>query len=129
MNGKFSNVWKKLLIWFSAYFSFISFAIVGGYVIVKEDDEELRKTTKVAFLVTLIFAAISAFLSIYYNCYAMAQNASAGAYNFYRWMNFFTTIGKILTYATFMIISIFVNNKKVEDKKADKETEKVSENA
>lgn len=131
MNGKFSNTWKKLLIWFSAYFSFIAFAIVGGYVVVKEDDEELKKTTKVAFLVTLIFAAISAFLSIYYNCYSLSQGSTSGAYDFYKWLSFFNIIGRIVTYAAFMIVSIFIKDKKTETKKVEekKETEKVSENA
>ena len=39
MNSNWSKKWKKCLIWFSSYISFIAFAIVGGYVIIKNDDE------------------------------------------------------------------------------------------
>ena len=50
MKKVWTNRWKKVLIWLSGYLSFIAFAIVGGYTIVKSEDEELKKTTKAAFL-------------------------------------------------------------------------------
>ena len=39
MNEKF----KKVFILLSGYLSFIAFAIVGGYVFVKSDSEELKR--------------------------------------------------------------------------------------
>ena len=43
MKKIWTNRWKKALIWFSGYFSLIAFAIVGGYVIVKSEDDDRRK--------------------------------------------------------------------------------------
>ena len=46
MNGKINSTWKKLFVWISAYLSYIAFALVGGYVFVKEEDEDVKKTSK-----------------------------------------------------------------------------------
>ena len=64
MKEGWTNRWKRLLIWVSGYLSIIAYVIVGGYFMVKSDDEDLKKTAKSAFIVTIIFTAISAFLAI-----------------------------------------------------------------
>ena len=107
MNSNWSKKWKKCLIWFSSYISFIAFAIVGGYVIIKNDDEELKKTTKLAFIVTLIFAAINAFVSIYYNFLSMGDSyVLSGAYDFYNIFYKLVNIAEIVVYAVFIIIEL-----------------------
>ncbi len=107
MNSNWSNKWKKCLIWFSAYMNFIAYALVGGYVIVKNDDEELKKTTKVALVVSLIFAAISAFLSIFYNFLSMGDNYyNSAAYDFYDIFSKIVSVGKIVVFAIFIIIEL-----------------------
>ncbi len=104
MNGVWSEKWKKALIWFSAYASFVAFALTGGYVIVKNDDEELKKTTKTAFFVTLIFAAISAFLSIFYNFASMSDRFyNSGAYDFYSITTSLVAVAKIVVYTVFIV--------------------------
>lgn len=42
---------KKVFILLSGYLSFIAFAIVGGYVFIKSDSEELKKTAKLTLIV------------------------------------------------------------------------------
>lgn len=129
MNGKINSTWKKLFVWISAYLSYIAFALVGGYVFVKEEDEEVKKQAKLALFVTVIFACISAFLAIYSNCFGMSGTSySSGAYEFYRWCTFFVNIGKILTYAVFTILAIVPKKdkqEKITEKKEEPQTEKV----
>ena len=58
MKEVWSKSWKKILIWACGYVSIIAFAIAGGYAIVKSEDEELKKTAKTCFIVTLVFGYI-----------------------------------------------------------------------
>lgn len=44
MKEVWTKKWKKVLIWVSGYFSLLAYAIVGGYVIVKSEDDELKRT-------------------------------------------------------------------------------------
>lgn len=126
MNGKINSTWKKLFVWISAYLSFVAFAVVGGYVFVKEEDEDVKKQAKLALFVTVIFACISAFLAIYSNCMGMTTT-SGGAYDFYRWFSFFVNIGKIVTYAVFTILAIVPKKEKAEkvEEKEEPKAEKV----
>ncbi len=116
MTSVWSNKWKKCLIWFSAYISFIAFAIVGGYVIIKPENEELKKSTKLAFVVSLIFAGLSAFLTIFYNFAGMSNTFyGSGAYDFYDNFSRFVNIAKIVVFAVFIVIEL-IKKEKVETK-------------
>lgn len=42
-----SNRWKKVLVLLSGYINFVAFAIVGGYIFVKSDNEDVKKNGKV----------------------------------------------------------------------------------
>ncbi len=107
MNGLWSSKWKKCLIWFSAYVNFIAFALVGGYVILKNDDEELKSSTKTAFIITMIFAAVSAFLSIFYNFASMSDKFyNSSAYDFYDIATKIVNVAKILVFAIIIIIEL-----------------------
>ena len=130
MKEGWSRRWKALLIWASGYLSFIAYAIVGGYVIVKSDDEELKETAKKAFIVTLIFTAISMFFSIYNSIGALSSSYySSGAYVAYGVLQMIVNIAKIAVYVVFALLSFF-NAKVVSDKseeKAEDKTEKKKE--
>ncbi len=116
MNSTWSKKWKKVLIWFSAYMSFIAFALVGGYTIVKNEDDELKKTSKVVLIVSLIFAALSGFSSLFYNFAGFSDNFySSGAYEFYSNLTSLLNIAKIVVFAVFIIIEL-VKRKRVETK-------------
>lgn len=104
MDGLWSQKWKATLIWASAYLNFMAFALVGGYVIVKEEDAYLRKTAKSALVITLIFTAINAFLSVFSGFGNFFDNYYASAaYDFYSILSFLFTIAKIGVFA-FLVI-------------------------
>lgn len=127
MKEGWSRRWKALLIWASGYLSFIAYAIVGGYVIVKSDDEELKDTAKKAFIVTLIFTAISMFFSIYNSIGALSSSYySSGAYVAYGVLQMIVNIAKIVVYVVFALLSFF-NVKVVSDKSEEKAEDKPEE--
>lgn len=127
MKEGWSRRWKALLIWASGYLSFIAYAIVGGYVIVKSDDEELKDTAKKAFIVTLIFTAISMFFSIYNSIGALSSSYySSGAYVAYGILQMIVNIAKIVVYVVFALLSFF-NVKVVSDKSEEKAEDKSEE--
>ena len=136
MKEGWSRRWKALLIWASGYLSFIAYAIVGGYVIVKSDDEELKDTAKKAFIVTLIFTAISMFFSIYSSIGALSSSYySSGAYVAYGVLQMIVNIAKIVVYVVFALLSFFnvkvvsgKSEEKAEDKSEEKKEEKSSDN-
>ncbi len=102
-----TNKWKKVLIWFSGYFSFIAFAIVGGYTITKVDDEGLKKTAKEAFIVTLIFAALSAFFSLFNYVGGLTDSYySSAGYEIYQICSAIVNMAKIIVFAVFIIMAL-----------------------
>lgn len=103
MKEVWSKSWKKVLIWACGYVSLIAFAVVGGYAIVKED-EEVKRTAKSCFIVTLVFLAVNAFVSILSGISGFAS--SAGFNTFLRWFNFILTIAKIAVYAAAIIMAL-----------------------
>ncbi len=108
MNETWSKKWKKVLIWFCGWIDFVAFALVGGYTIVKSEDEDLKKTAKQTFTVVLIFAAISAFFNLI--------NYIGGFIDRYSFSTFYeicttitrlVAIAKIIVYAVFILMTLF----------------------
>lgn len=107
MNISWNNKWKSVLVWLSAYLSFIAFVIVGGYFCIKKEEEELQIATKRAFLVTLGFTAISAFFSLFHYIGGLANDYYvSSAYDFYSIGTTIVGIAKIIVFATFIILAI-----------------------
>ena len=104
MNINWDNKWKAVLIWLSAYLSFIAFVIVGGYFYIKKEDEELQTATKHAFLVTLCFTAINALLSMFNYIGGLVNYYSSPAYNFYSVCTDIVGMAKIVVFAIFIIL-------------------------
>lgn len=125
MKEVWNKKWKKILIWASAYLSFIAFAFVGGYVLVKSEDDELKKTTKNALIVTLICTAVSAILSVFYNIASLSSGYySSWAYDFYRITSNLVNIAKIAVYAG-IIIKILLNKEKTNEVKKEIQNEEI----
>ena len=107
MNINWNNKWKSVLVWLSAYLNFIAFVVVGGYFYVKKEDEELQLATKRAFIVTLSFTAISAFLTVFNYIGGLTNNYySSSAYEFYSVCAAIVGIAKIVVFATFIILAL-----------------------
>ena len=108
MKEGWTTRWKALFVWLCGYLIIVAFALVGGYMIVKSDDEELKNTSKKVLIVTLIFTAVSMFLSLYNNIGGMADNYySSKAYSAYDIMSNITNIAKIVVFAVCAAISFF----------------------
>ncbi len=108
MNGTWTKKWQKCLIWFSSYISFIAFALVGGYMVVKTDDEDLHKTTKKAFVVCLIFAALNALVTLYSNFAGMSDRYYGSvAYDIYDIASRLVNVAEIIVYAVLMALDFF----------------------
>lgn len=129
MKNIWNNRWKKALIWLCGYVSLIAYAITGGYVIVKSEDEDLRRTAKTAFIVTLIFTAIDAFVSVLSSIHGLA-GYNQGFSEFLSWFRFFLQIAKIAVYAVFILLSLFGGSKETaEPEKSGEEKTQSAEKA
>lgn len=112
MSEAWTKKWKEVLIWFSGYVSFIAYAIVGGYVIVKSSDEDLKKTAKKVLIFSLIFSGVSALLLIFNYFGAMANSYySSGAYRFYVISSNIVNIAKIVVFTVFIIKTLVKKDK------------------
>lgn len=123
MDKIWTKRWREVFVWLSAYLGIVAFAIVGGYVIAKSEDKELRKKTKFIFIITLIFAAISAFIGMF-NSFGNLFDGYLGsnAYNFCRVLESLVFIARTVVYAVF-IICAFVKNKQEVEKQEELEEE------
>lgn len=121
MKKIWTNRWKKALIWFSGYFSLIAFAIVGGYAIVKSEDDDLRYTAKNAFFVVLIFAAIDAFISVLSSINSLAGYNATFAY-ILSWVRFIVLIAETTVYVVFILLSLFGGDRTQQQEVKNSET-------
>ena len=72
----------------------------------------------------MIFAAISALLSIFYEFASMSDKFySSNAYDFYNNASSFVAVAKIITFAVFIIIQIFKKDDSKTDEKIEAKTE------
>lgn len=105
---------KKALIWLSGYLNFIAFAVIGGFVVFKSEDEELKRTAKTAFFVTLIFTVAAALQAVFSGAFSLARDYyNSGLYAFNQYFALVVTIAKIAVYATFIVLA-FVSDGKSE---------------
>ena len=97
--------WAKLLLWVSGYVSAICYALVGGFVFLNCEDEELRAENKKVFVVSLIFLGLSAFTSIWYSLNSLF-GASTEMYRAYSVFTSIVSICKIITFVVFAILAL-----------------------
>ena len=121
MNFSWNTKWKSVLVWACAYINFIAFILVGGYFYVKkEDDGRVGTAVKQAFIVTLIFAALSAFLSVFNSIAGLSGGYyGSGAYKFYQIAAALVAVAKIAVFAVFTVMALV--HKDTEAKSEEKE--------
>ncbi len=119
-----SSKWKNVLIWLSGYLSIVAFAVVGGYTIVKSDNQECKKTAKYVLLITLLFTAIDIFLLLFSSIGGLIDGwYSSVAYEVYNIFYTLARIGKAPLYAACIFLEIFKSeNKESQENDEKKET-------
>lgn len=106
--ANWSAKWKKALIWLCGYLHIAAFALVGGYVIVKSDDDELKAETKRAFVVTLIVTAVAAVLLIMRSFGGFSDNYyGSGFADFVDACERILAIAKPIVFAVFLLLALF----------------------
>ncbi len=118
-----------LAIWASAYVNVIAFALCGGYMWLKSDDEDLKRETKKALIVTLIFVGIGMIQSLTGYIFNLCDiSYGNGIYSAHQTIGTLVSIAKIVAYATGAALAVFggkngdAENEKTEsdgDKEAD----------
>lgn len=68
-----SDKWQKLIVWLTGYVNIIAFVIAGGYLFKNTESEDVKRSAKVALIVTAIFTAIEIALLIIRNCIYLAS--------------------------------------------------------
>lgn len=127
MNEGWTTRWKALFLWLCGYLSIIAFALTGGYVIVKSENEELKKTAKNILIVTLIFTAVSMFLTVFNAIGSMADSYySSDAYAAYNIMSQIITLAKVLVYAICGAVTFFKKEYGTEHSTNDQKKEEIS---
>lgn len=110
-----------LAIWASVLVSYLAFAVVGGFCMVKSDREDLKNTCKKALVIALIFFVAELFLTIFNEIGGMCNGYyGSGAFSFYTIASGILEIVKIVTVVVFAVLGIVgggKKEKKTEDKK------------
>lgn len=97
--------WAKLLLWVSGYVSAICYALVGGFVFLNCEDEELRAENKKVFVVSVIFLALSAFTALWSSLNGLF-GASSEMFRAYSIFSSIISICKIVTFVVFAILAL-----------------------
>lgn len=115
--GDWNKKLTKLFVYLSGYVSFIAFAIVGGYVVAKSDDKELRNTAKRVFIISLIYYAVVAFISIFSHFGSMSSNYYGSS--FYQFLNVTSNLLEIVKIGVFAFLIIWELVKDLPKKKEE----------
>ncbi len=81
---KISKRWLKAMLWASSFVSPLLFALVGGYVWIKSDDEEISHEVKHVFFDVMIFIGIDLITSLCGIVFDFV-NVCAAKYGFQPW--------------------------------------------
>ncbi|MGN1052773.1 MAG: hypothetical protein ACI4SH_05235 [Candidatus Scatosoma sp.] len=100
----------SLIVWASAYVSVVVFALCGGYVWLKSNDETVKKETKKALIVTLLFVAVGMMQSFVGQCLSLfGVSYGSDLYSVHQIIANVVTIAKIVVYAVFALLAFFKN--------------------
>ncbi|MGN1076903.1 MAG: hypothetical protein ACI4ST_00150, partial [Candidatus Gallimonas sp.] len=96
--------WQKLVVWLTGYLSIIAFVIAGGYIHQKTEQEEVRRSAKLALFVTAIFTALDLLRYFLQCCVNLADASSMWIYD----MSSVFSILKIVAFIVLFIVDITV---------------------
>ena len=114
--------WKKLTIWGSAYVNILAYVLVGGYFMIKDDDERVKKSVKYAFLVSLAFTVCSILLNAFsYVGYGLNWSFTETVCR--KWNNIMN-FSRYIVYPLCAVIDIFFGKKEKVEEKQDGESTK-----
>lgn len=99
--------WKKLLVWVAGYANLLTFALVGGYFMLKDEDEEVKYSIKWAFLANLVFLAFTAFLSFVSSIGGACNWYGSWIYKVYSGLSLINNIGRIAVFVTCALFAVF----------------------
>ncbi|MGN1061919.1 MAG: hypothetical protein ACI4RO_02225 [Candidatus Scatosoma sp.] len=100
----------SLIVWASAYVDVIVFALCGGYVWLKSNDETVKKETKKALIVTLLFVAVGMMQTFVGQCLSLfGVSYGSDLYTAHQIITNVITIAKIVVYAVFALLAFFKN--------------------
>lgn len=115
---KISKRWLKAMLWASSFVSPFLFALVGGYVWIKSDDEEISREVKHVFFDVMIFVAIDLVVSlceIVFEC----VNALAPKYGFaaldtavFTWIKYLAKLAKMIICGIGIVRAVLSTEKK-----------------
>ena len=69
--------WQKLIVWVTGYLSIIAFVIGGGYIYMKTEDADVKKSAKTVFLISIAFTALDIIFLIVRNITSAAGDYQA----------------------------------------------------
>lgn len=72
-----SSKWQKLIVWVTGYLSIIAFVIGGGYIYMKTEDADVKKSAKTVFLISIAFTALDIIFLIVRNITSAAGDYQA----------------------------------------------------
>lgn len=98
--------WIKLIIWVSAFVSPIVYALVGGFIFLSVEDEELREENKKVFKIGLIFLCCSILMSVWSHILGMVEY-TYGSHRAYTVASNVVSLIKILCFVAFGMVAIF----------------------
>ena len=110
--GKWTEKLTTVLLWVGGFVNFIAFALLGGYLIVKGNDNQ-KITLKRVFVIILLFLAATAVMEVYYNFASMSGNYYGSlAQDFYSIMTKIIEIARIGVFSTFVVLELIKKDNK-----------------
>ncbi len=96
--------WQKLIVWLTGYVNIVAFVIAGGYLFKNTESEDVKRSAKLALIVTAIFTAVDIIILIMLNCVYLAESST-------EWLskaNSVITIIKTVVFVVLLIVDMFV---------------------
>ncbi|MBQ2809885.1 MAG: hypothetical protein IJF11_03235 [Clostridia bacterium] len=102
--NKISIKLQKLIVWLTGYLNVIAFFLAGGYIFLKTEHEDVRKSAKTAFFTLAIFTAIDLLTTVLSNIFSLSQ--SYDAYNTITKARVIISVVRVVIFVVLMALDI-----------------------